>query len=136
VRTPVGRDLSGLLLEDAAPAGPDAVYFMTEDEISSGQTPTNALGLRYKPVVQPNHVETVITSLPDGTGRELWKYSRYFDPTGQRPDEFEVYNLSQDTFEERNLAHRKHETPLSQDVRQRLAELLADQRRQKRLEPR
>ena len=78
----VGRDLSGVILGETSPSrvkGP--VYFMTEDEVSRGFYQTSALGFEYRPVMQPNTVETVITYLATGAhgSREKWKYSRYSD---------------------------------------------------------
>jgi len=54
--------------------------------LGAGGTPKNVLGLPDASVIQPNHVETVIASLPGETGSELWKYSRYFDPAGESRD--------------------------------------------------
>ena len=78
----VGRDLSGVILGETSPSqvtGP--VYFMTEDEVSRGSSQTSALGFEYRPVIQPNTVETVVTYLATGEngGQEKWKYSRYSD---------------------------------------------------------
>jgi choline-sulfatase len=70
----VGRDLSGLVRGDVASVS-DPVYFMTDDEISRGSNPQNLFGAFFSPVIQPNHVETVIAKI-DGS---VWKYSRYFD---------------------------------------------------------
>ena len=73
----VGRDLSGVIFGETSPSrvkGP--VYFMTEDEVSRGFYQTSALGFEYRPVMQPNTVETVITYLATGAhgSREKWKY--------------------------------------------------------------
>jgi arylsulfatase A-like enzyme len=78
----VGRDLSGVILGEEPSAdisGP--VYFLNEDEISRGSKQVSALGHEYRPVLQPTTLETVITYLPTGAGREKekWKYSRYSD---------------------------------------------------------
>lgn len=70
----VGRDLSGVVRGEVASAdGP--VYFMTDDEISRGLNQENLFGLFFDPVIQPNHVETVIMRIAG----DVWKYSRYFD---------------------------------------------------------
>jgi hypothetical protein len=79
----VGRDLSPLILGQGDPerAG-EAIYFMTDDDITRGLDQHNFLGWDYNSVIQPNHIETVIASFPaaEGDGRqEIWKYSRYFD---------------------------------------------------------
>ena len=78
----VGRDLSGVILGEVDPSTIDEpVYFMTDDDVGRGSNQNNWMGMPYQSVVQPSHVETVITMLPTGPGRGLqkWKYSRYFD---------------------------------------------------------
>jgi arylsulfatase A-like enzyme len=52
------------------------------------------------------------------------------------PDEIEMYNLTQDPLETKNLAHPQWATPESRRMEYRLAHLLANQRVKKRLEPR
>jgi choline-sulfatase len=71
----VGRDLSPLILGDGSDLD-EPVYFMTDDDPSRGLHMYRKIGVGYRPVVEPNHVETVIARLDDG---HLWKYSRYFD---------------------------------------------------------
>lgn len=72
----VGRDLSPLIKGEAKTADLTApIYFMTDDDPSRGLDQRNFIGITYNSVMQPNHVETVITEI-DG---EIWKYSRYFD---------------------------------------------------------
>jgi choline-sulfatase len=82
VHSLVGRDLSGVILGETSPSqvrGP--VYFMTEDEVSRGFYQTSAVGFEYRPVTQPNTIETVVAYLATGQNgsREKWKYSRYSD---------------------------------------------------------
>ena len=73
----VGRDLSSLILSQSDFASVnDPVYFMTDDDPTRGLHMNRRLGLGYKPVEQPAHIETVIARLNDG---HLWKFSRYFD---------------------------------------------------------
>jgi len=75
----VGRDLSRLITGHADPASfTDPVYFVTDDDVTRGLHMNRkfGMGLGYKPVEQPSHVETVIARLDDG---RLWKFSRYFD---------------------------------------------------------
>ena len=73
----VGRDLSGLVLGTASSASVAApLYFMTDDDPSRGPNQDNWTGIGYNSVLQPNHLETVITRLADG---KVWKYTRYFD---------------------------------------------------------
>ena len=73
---------SGVILGETSPGqvtGP--VYFMTEDEVSRGFYQTSAVGFEYRPVTQPNTIETVVAYLATGQNgsREKWKYSRYSD---------------------------------------------------------
>jgi choline-sulfatase len=78
----VGRDLSDLILGEGEPDKIDEpVYIMTDDEISRGANQVSWRGTMYASVVQPNHIETIVTYLPTGPNRALqkWKYSRYFD---------------------------------------------------------
>lgn len=73
----VGRDLSPLVLDQVDPASVnDPLYFMTDDDPSRGLNQDNWTGITVNSVIQPNHLETVITRLDDGN---VWKYSRYFD---------------------------------------------------------
>jgi len=51
------------------------------------------------------------------------------------PDQYEMYNLSHDPLEIHNLAHPYYKNPHSLMMRQKLANLLRQQRRQKRLTP-
>ena len=170
----VGRDLSPLILGDD-PEFNDPVYYMTDDDPSRGLHMYRRFGVGYRPVVEPNHVETVIARLADG---HLWKFSRYFDnpqywsspdtdtpedvlqvqperdpvppssdvmpawaPLGyeaiakNRPehDDFEMYDLDDDPMELLNLYVAPPATALPQQAV--LAQLLAEQRTQKRLTP-
>ncbi len=83
VRQLPGRDLSGYVLGEVRPdAYPDSPqYYMTDDEPFKGAVAVSWQGLNYAPVVQPNHVETVIANLPTGPlgAKERWKYTRYWD---------------------------------------------------------
>ncbi|NOU92655.1 sulfatase-like hydrolase/transferase [Paenibacillus sp. LMG 31456] len=168
----VGRDLSPYLL------GPnkydpveEPIYFMIDDDVTRGQHQINPLGEPYPSVVQPNHIETVISSIQGNTTKELWKYSRYFDndqfwthpgkkdvtvqtmgvpPAGIQsslyaancvtsvktqpvPDEYELYNLTDDPLETRNLAHPAYASEQSGIIQEQMASLLKEQRRLKRL---
>jgi len=113
----------------------NVVYFMTEDEVTKGNSQVSIRGdFPYDHIEGPCCIEAVISYLPNkATGElELWKYTRYFDDprkwshpfdkdvtitrTGagkgrvnirraRHPDEFELYNLTRDPSELRNLAH-------------------------------
>jgi arylsulfatase A-like enzyme len=50
-------------------------------------------------------------------------------------DQFELYNLTQDSLEKRNLAHPSYETEKSKMIMSLLQDMLIEQRNQKRLTP-
>ena len=159
VRPLVGRDLSALVLGEADPPPvSEPVYFMTDDEITEGQSQFNPVtGTPYHSVAQPGHVETVIATFPSENGEQVWKFSRYFDnpdfwtspnnydlvqvgdETYQRteplPDEYEMYNLTLDPIEAINLAHDSHQTPKTRERQKELQALLSEQNARKRLTP-
>ncbi len=156
----VGRDLSRVVLGKADPDRSTApLYFMTDDEISSGLNQTNQVtGRPYDSVIQPNHIESVIAVLKNEKGEdEVWKYSRYFDnpqfwtkpfqydvtyANGQpiqkkKPvkAEFEMYNVTYDPLEQVNLAHSSNKTRDLKRVEQELQKMLEAERARKRLYP-
>jgi arylsulfatase A-like enzyme len=149
VRTPVGRDLSALLQAPESEAADECVYFMSDDQVSDGGSwlELGALRLPYRPVIQPGYVETVVTRLtsPQRLGPRLWKYSRYFDgqndqgrKRGNKPDEYELYCLTDDPLEQRNLAHPSHnsaETAEIESARTELEARLGRCRTERRLSP-
>ena len=55
-----------------------------------------------------------------------WKYAVYYDPFKGAPTEYELYDLSQDPLELRNLAHAAHRTPASDVQRARLHQRLSE----------
>lgn len=159
VRPPVGRDLSALLRDPAAaPAQDECIYFMTDDQVSAGDSwlSFGKLKLPYRPVRQPAYVETVVAQL-QGDPRK-WKLSRYFDgrrapdgaasaglpaPSSPRahdsaqgpdPDEHELYCLTDDPLEERNLASGSATSEVRR-VRPLLEGLLSRCRAERRLTP-
>lgn len=155
VRPFPGRDLAPFI-RGLSPAPEDgAIYFMTDDDVTRGQHQTNPFlfWVSYPSVIQPNHVETVMTFLGGEGPPELWKLSRYFDnprfwsepgvrdihgsrvKTRPEPDEYELYNISRDPWETRNLAHPAYASPQSRRVQAELTLLLDEQRRRKRLYP-
>lgn len=165
----VGKDLSQSVLNREALPPDESVYFMTDDDPSRGQNQENFIGISYDSVVQPNHIECVITRL----GGQLWKLTRYFDnpqfwtdpgqpgqpgvkdviikPVGLTPDlpgvslvpyqkrvkrvpqpeEFELYNLTDDPMELDNLVGRLQHAPTEAILRQ----MLGEQSKTKRLTP-
>lgn len=171
----VGRDLSALIYRTGMPErSHEPVYYMTDDDITRGPNQKNLLGVPYSSVVQPNHVETVIAVLANGSRKELWKYSRYFDnpqfwsepgkkdvttactmphhaqgmpmrpassscitvtKTSPVQDEFELYHLSADPLEQRNLASLAYATDESRRIQRLMSAMLAEQCAAKRLAP-
>jgi arylsulfatase A-like enzyme len=159
----VGRDLSGLILAgDAEPLDP--VLFITEDEISEGSdrpgSPFQRLAMKlktYSVIVQPNHIETVIAEVDVDGAPHLVKFSRYHDNqqfwtvpaerdvrlhgrktvtvTEPERDEYELYDLTLDPLEERNLAHPSNATEESRRLQETMFELLVEQLSEKRLVP-
>ncbi|MDF2682159.1 MAG: arylsulfatase [Brevibacillus sp.] len=142
VRAPVGRDLSSLILGTGTPKRLDEpLYFMTADDVTKGQHQVSLLGQPYQSVVAPNRIETVIANVLFNKKKTIWKYSRYFDcetaleNREPAPDEYELYNITEDPLEVFNLASPVYATPRTEPVRQWMATLLDEQRRQKRLTP-
>jgi arylsulfatase A-like enzyme len=160
----VGRDLSEAIgaAEPAAPSEP--VLFTTDDEISEGSersaSPFHRFAVRvhrYSTVKQPNHLQTVVAEVDVDGERHLLKFSRYYDNAqfwtvpGERdervhgrdidtvtepdPDEYELYDLTLDPFEERNLAHPSNADDRTRVLQQTMLELLVQQLDAKRLTP-
>ncbi|MFK4344984.1 MULTISPECIES: sulfatase-like hydrolase/transferase [unclassified Paenibacillus] len=78
----VGRNLTPVIRgQNQGEIADQPVYFMTDDDVTRGQQQINILGEAYPSVVQPNHIETVITTLQRDGVKELWKFTRYFDST-------------------------------------------------------
>ncbi len=160
----VGRDLSSAIraAEPAAPAEP--ILFTTDDEISEGTATTpspfgrvsKALH-RYSTVKQPNHLQTVIADVDVDGEQHLVKFSRYYDNAqfwtvpGERDerlqgrqtvnltepeaDEYELYDLTLDPIEERNLAHPSYADDRSRELQRAMLVLLGEQLAAKRLTP-
>ena len=160
----IGRDLSDAIraAEPAAPSEP--ILFTTDDEISEGNEPPASpfqkaarFLHRSGTISQPNHLETVIAEVEVDGERHLVKFSRYHDNQqfwtvpGQRderihksktftvtepePDEYELYDLTVDPYEERNLAHPMHADDRSRRLEAHMFELLVQQLGKKRLVP-
>lgn len=133
----VGRDLSSLVRGEADESiFDDAVYFMTEDEISRGLNHVNRFTQKpYESVTGPAKVESVIARVgsgPDAAG-ELWKLNRYYETVDDDEGvEWELYNLTLDPEERTNLAA----AAAADEVRAHLVGVLATQRLAKRRTPR
>ena len=161
----LGRDLSGAHLRQRTGPPSDPLLYVTDDEISEGSarpgSPFQRLAMklkRYSVIVQPNHIETVIAEVEVDGAPHLVKFSRYHDNqqfwtvpgerderlrgrktitvTEPEPDEYELYDLTLDPLEERNLAHPSHATDDSRRLQETMFELLAEQLTEKRLVPR
>jgi len=120
-RSPV--DL-GAVLDHAAPAETvqDAVHF-TYDDHQAGTALTEAPG-------QPNRVRAIRTA--------RHKYAFYFDPAGERPREYEMYDLERDPDEVHNLVDvRSGEArdPGDAAVHDELVEALGEAMREAGTEP-
>jgi arylsulfatase A-like enzyme len=159
----VGRDLSAELRGER-PAKPEPILFTTDDEISEGSSagasPFQKVARKarvYSTIPQPNHLETVIAEVEVDGDPHLVKLSRYHDNPqfwtvpGERderlarrktitvsepePDEWELYDLTLDPYEERNLAHPDHADDRSRRLQAEMSGLLIEQLAQKRLVP-
>ncbi|MFD1735281.1 sulfatase-like hydrolase/transferase [Bacillus salitolerans] len=170
----VGRDLTPFIQgKHKFHRANEPIYFMTDDDVTRGLNQVSITGEPYDSVIQPNHLETVITKLQTGENgkEEIWKFSRYFDNpqfwsnpgvqdqvTSQKgtfplsedtvasiclttnktesvPDQFELYNLTKDPLEEKNLADPSNTTPELKNIQQYLLKVLKEQCLQKRLYP-
>jgi arylsulfatase A-like enzyme len=159
----VGRDLSGEIRgDDGDRAAP--IFFTTDDEISEGSvwapSPFQRFARRtrrYSEIAQPNHLETVVAEVDVDGESHLVKLSRYYDNqqfwtvpgerderlhrrqtvsvTEPEPDEFELYDLTVDPYEERNLAHPDNADERSGPLQARMLDLLIAQLGEKRLVP-
>ena len=160
----IGRDLSDAI-RAAEPCGAsEPILFTADDEISEGnEAPASPfqkaarLLHRSGTIVQPNHLETVIAEVDVDGERHLVKFSRYHDNqqfwtvpgerderihnsktftvTEPEPDEYELYDLTVDPYEERNLAHPTHADDRSRRLEAHMFELLVQQLAKKRLVP-
>ncbi len=160
----VGRDLSEAIraLEPQSPSEP--VLFVTDDEISEGTahgaSPFQRVARAtrtFSTIEQPNHIETVIAEVAVDGEQHLLKLSRYHDNqqfwtvpgerderlrgrktvivTEPEPDEYELYDLTRDPYEERNLAHDANADEGTRALQATMLGLLADQLAAKRLTP-
>ncbi|MDW0108710.1 sulfatase-like hydrolase/transferase [Sporosarcina aquimarina] len=161
----VGRNLAPLLHgDDTFFRADEPLYFMTEDNVFKGLHQTNPItGKPYDAVIEPSSIEAVITKLKTGTNcqPEIWKLARYYDnpqfwsnpgvsdttfvendgcveetvKTEPVPDQFELYNLTQDPLETKNMADPGCCSPETEAIQRTLEKMLEGQRCQKRLVP-
>jgi arylsulfatase A-like enzyme len=76
-----GTDLSSLLSNPNAE--PQSAILFTFDDQNAG------VNFDQTTVKQPNHIRCI--RLKDSEGE--WMYARYFDPSGQQPEQYEMYQL-------------------------------------------
>ncbi|TQR35032.1 sulfatase-like hydrolase/transferase [Brevibacillus brevis] len=138
VRPLVGRDLTPIILThetDTIPSVP--IYFMTDDDVTKGQHQVNVQHQPYDSVIPPNRIETVIACMNSAGHSALWKYSRYFAGDVYNPTmtDYELYNLTTDPLETRNMVIPLYKNTHSERVRLKMELLLEEQRAQKRLTP-
>ena len=118
-----------------------------------------AIGLgTFEVIKQPNHVETVVAKVEVDGATHLVKFSRYHDNqqfwtipgeldtrlhkrkkldkvTEPEPDEYELYDLTLDPYEQRNLAHPSHANDGTRKLQETMFGLLVEQLAAKRLVP-
>ena len=160
----VGRDLSGVVLGTQQPPSGEPVLFVTDDEISEGnEKPGSPFTVyakwakTFEVIAQPNHVETIVADVEVDGARHRVKFSRYHDNqqfwtvpgvrderlkrketlkvTAPSPDEYELYDLTLDPLEQRNLVHPTNADDKSRKLQERMFKLLVEQLKAKRLEP-
>ncbi len=83
-----------------------AVFLATVEAVVQGAVDGKGPvpGLASGPVRQPNHIRCVRTA--------AYKLSRYFDPSGTEPQEWELYDLQNDRIEAHNLVQLTGDTPV------------------------
>ncbi len=106
-----GVDYSTLVLDPMAEPVQDYVVF-TFDDYQAGQ-PNGPY------VAPPNHIRSL--------REERYKLARYFDPDGNEPEQWEMYDLAEDPLETVNLANPDFSRTAEQEQElQRLMAKLAD----------
>ncbi|MFP3359589.1 arylsulfatase, partial [Planococcus sp. SIMBA_143] len=82
----------------------------------------------------PGVSDVIVTQEKDGAP-EAEELSKWITLTKTSPaqDEFELYNLTRDPLEKKNLADAEFETTETKEIRKVLSLILEEQHRQKRL---
>jgi arylsulfatase A-like enzyme len=160
----VGRDFSDAIRALGAEPSAEPVLFMTDDEISEGTahgaSPFQRVARAtrtFSTIEQPNHIETVIAEVDVDGEQHLVKLSRYHDNqqfwtvpgehderlrgrktitiTDPDPDEYELYDITLDPYEQRNLSHPANADDQSRALQETMLGLLREQLAVKRLTP-
>ncbi len=106
-----GVDYSALLLDPGAESVQDYIAF-TFDDYQAGQ-PNGPY------VSPPNHIRSI--------REERYKLARYFDPDGNEPEQWEMYDLAEDPLETVNIANPDFARSAEQEQElQRLTARLAE----------
>jgi choline-sulfatase len=103
-----GVDYSSLILNPASRPVQDHIVF-TFDDFQSGQKtgPYVGVGGPLGLFAAPNRIISI---------REArYKLAQYYDPSGELPSEWEMYDLTTDPYEQRNLAHPSAKRAPEQD---------------------
>ncbi|XWV26483.1 arylsulfatase [Tupanvirus soda lake] len=117
----------------------EPLYFWTQDDPTQGLNQVNPFtGKPYQAVSEPNSIEAIIVYLSTKNKgiRHLYKYARYYDPNSNTtPQEYEMYNVTLDPFELRNLVNPQFSTPDIELIEAKLRAILLEQRSKKMLKP-
>lgn len=82
VRKLVGKDLTQIILSDQNDSNDNCndydstILFTADDDVLRGSNQVTLTGAPYTVVIQPNHIQTIVTKLNDN---DIYKYSRYYD---------------------------------------------------------
>lgn len=140
VRHFVGQDLSKLVLAatftnrkvvETWPSEP--ILFFNGDLVLTGPDNIGFNGQPYAPVIQPSTIQTMVSWFQS----ILYKFSKYYDPTDTSVEpQFEMYDLSNDPYEQRNLCSFKYGNRQTFKLARYLNKKLQDLYKTKALQPR
>ncbi len=114
-----GVDLTPVLDNPAASVQDTILFTFDDDRAGTGWNPGF---LTAEPIA--HHIRCIRT---DYQGQE-WKIARYFNPQGEEaaPEEYELYNLSADPYEQTNLYNAATPSQAQIDLQNRLAQVEAE----------
>lgn len=114
-----GKDYTKVLLNPSGSGVQNYVVF-TYDDYQSGQT-----GGHYpKP---PNHIASI--------REERYKLAEYYDVKGEKPSQWEMYDLLTDPLETQNIAHISYPRTPAQDIEYQRLKNKLDRVKANRLQP-